>query len=436
MRARTFDTTDTTGLRARRRMNRWRAHRLWAVLVMALTGSVLAAAASSPAQAQQAPVGEDVRQIEAELVYTYSPFDDDRCIVASWVVADDIPDAAAYEFTLVRTFPTAATNVVDFNEFSHQHIWEGTFADFPAPAGSVHMFWQHVNIFDPTCGPGSEDGSQIWHVESATVTTFTMAPVVPGEAAFEAISIPTGDGPQRCDTYVWITVPDVPTATRYDIEYLQSTFDEPVVRTLSLQPDGFQPSPPTNTNGVGAYATPGRLGHYIGTFVESAGGCTALEWRTFAVVPSHFFSPSFQVTTQDCFGRQPTIIATPGVPTVGTDGNDVILGTDGPDDIRGLGGNDRICSFGGADRVLGGGGQDRIDLGRGADVGRGGGGADRILGRAGQDDIRGNSGADDLRGGTGPDTIRGQGGADVIDGGRGTDRCSGGGGVDTLRRCE
>ena len=50
-----------------------------------------------------------------------------------------------------------------------------------------------------------------------------------------------------------------------------------------------------------------------------------------------------------CDGKVPTIVVTPGVATVGTPGDDVILGGIAPDRIDGGAGNDTICGFGGGD---------------------------------------------------------------------------------------
>lgn len=45
-----------------------------------------------------------------------------------------------------------------------------------------------------------------------------------------------------------------------------------------------------------------------------------------------------------CFGRQPTIVGTPGDDVLrGTSGNDVIVGRGGDDTIKGLRGDDRLC---------------------------------------------------------------------------------------------
>jgi Ca2+-binding RTX toxin-like protein len=143
-----------------------------------------------------------------------------------------------------------------------------------------------------------------------------------------------------------------------------------------------------------------------------------------------------------CFGQMPTIYASPGVPTNGTSGRDVILGTAGNDVIRGLGGGDRICGLGGSDTLEGGAGRDRIDGGDGDDLIRSGGGwHHKLLGGAGNDTIVVASGRNTVRGGAGSDYIaaadtaftvlRGGGGNDTIqsgyrddlDAGTGVDHC-------------
>lgn len=145
-----------------------------------------------------------------------------------------------------------------------------------------------------------------------------------------------------------------------------------------------------------------------------------------------------------CFGQPATIVAQPGVTTVGTSGPDVIYGTSGPDVIRGRGGADLICSRGGADDVKGGSGNDMIDLGKGGDTAEGGKGRDTIYGRSGADTIEGNSGRDTiygnkgrdvLRGGKSGDTIVGGSGRDTIRGQSGKDDCRGGSALDDLRSC-
>lgn len=109
-------------------------------------------------------------------------------------------------------------------------------------------------------------------------------------------------------------------------------------------------------------------------------------------------------STAYCFGMPVTMTATPGVPTHGTAGDDVILGTNGDDTIYGNGGKDRICGRGGNDRLYGGPGRDRI------------------AGEAGNDIINSGAGKNHvLKGGDGNDTIRAQGYGDTASGGRGND---------------
>lgn len=115
-----------------------------------------------------------------------------------------------------------------------------------------------------------------------------------------------------------------------------------------------------------------------------------------------------------------TIIAAPGVVTVGTAGDDVIVGTGGDDRIVGQGGKDRIYGLGGNDKIAGGDDDDLLCGGDGNDELTGGPGADELVGEAGNDNLSGDIGADKLSGGTGIDTLAG--GAD-------TDVCTGGGQV-------
>lgn len=140
---------------------------------------------------------------------------------------------------------------------------------------------------------------------------------------------------------------------------------------------------------------------------------------------------SAQDQTQ-CFGQDPTIEAAAGVPTAGTEGDDVIVGTDGPDQIAGGGGNDLICGLSGSDTIAGGPGADRVDGGSGHDELMGGSGSDEILGRSGRDTIRGGQGNDTIAGGNGSDTVNGGRGRDTIDGGGGHDTARGGPGADVI----
>jgi uncharacterized protein YkwD len=137
----------------------------------------------------------------------------------------------------------------------------------------------------------------------------------------------------------------------------------------------------------------------------------------FAVVASLFALAGPAAAQASCLGRSVTISAVPGVATVGTPGDDVIMGTSGNDVIRGLGGNDRICGGAGADHIIGGGGRDRIS------------------GGAGDDTIHGGAGRDVLRGGAGDDTIIGRAGQDVMNGNAGGDVCRTERRTDRIRRC-
>lgn len=111
-------------------------------------------------------------------------------------------------------------------------------------------------------------------------------------------------------------------------------------------------------------------------------------------------------------------VAAPGLITVGTPGDDVILGTAGVDRIAGMGGNDT---------VIGGGGDDQLQGGEGDDVLCGGGGNDKLTGGNGNDHLQGDADNDDLTGGAGDDVLLGGGGNDRLTGDAGTDRCLSGG---------
>lgn len=134
-----------------------------------------------------------------------------------------------------------------------------------------------------------------------------------------------------------------------------------------------------------------------------------------------------------CRGKVATIVAVPGVPTVGTDQGDVIIGTDGADQIDGRGGGDLICGWAGNDRIGGGAGNDTIVGQFGEDDLEGGGGRDRLGGGAGNDEADGGKGRDGLIGGPGNDELRGGGGPDRIFGKAGNDTMFGNGGPDRLR---
>jgi hypothetical protein len=99
-----------------------------------------------------------------------------------------------------------------------------------------------------------------------------------------------------------------------------------------------------------------------------------------------------------CNGRTATMIAIPGVDTVGTPGADVIVGTPLDDTIDGRGGRDRICGRGENDRLFGARGRDRLF---------GGGDDDRLFGQSGRDALFGGPEFDRGNGGSGVDTGKG-----------------------------
>lgn len=107
------------------------------------------------------------------------------------------------------------------------------------------------------------------------------------------------------------------------------------------------------------------------------------------------------------------ILATPGVFTIGTPGDDVIYGTAGDDRIAGLGGNDTIFAMGGNDQVSGGDGNDTLCGGDGHDELSGEGGDDRLSGDAGHDALAGGGGDDRLFGGPDLDRLAGDDGFDL-----------------------
>lgn len=143
-----------------------------------------------------------------------------------------------------------------------------------------------------------------------------------------------------------------------------------------------------------------------------------------------------------CNGKTVTITTEPGVPTNGTDGDDVIIGSPADDVINGRLGNDTICGLGGkdeirgaagADWINGGGGGDKIWGGDGHDILQGGDGWDRMFGGSGKDNMDGGGGNDFMRGNGWADTMLGSAGNDDVHGGLANDILFGGPGDDYLR---
>jgi hypothetical protein len=140
--------------------------------------------------------------------------------------------------------------------------------------------------------------------------------------------------------------------------------------------DNFDPEPVvTCTPAVGS-ALPLGPARVTCTATDAAGNSSEPASFTFTVVPG-------------CNGVEATILARPGVPTIGTDGRDVITGTDGPDEIHGGGGDDLICGAGGDDRIYGEDGDDTLYGDESNDTLDGGAGQDYIEGRAGDDVLLG-----------------------------------------------
>lgn len=138
---------------------------------------------------------------------------------------------------------------------------------------------------------------------------------------------------------------------------------------------------------VGAFmASPGHRANVLDSRFDrvGVGVATGDDGRLYT---THRFAdaPTF---TPTCNGERATIVALPGIVTIGTRGDDVIVGTPGDDVIRGRGGNDVICGYGGNDRI------------------KGGAGRDRLYGGSGDDDLVGNRGKDRLFGGSGGDLCK------------------------------
>lgn len=125
----------------------------------------------------------------------------------------------------------------------------------------------------------------------------------------------------------------------------------------------------------------------------------------------------------DCFGNpffppvpgmpnvSNVIYAQPGVNTIGTDGDDLIIGSSGPDRIFALLGNDIVCGGDGNDLIYSG---TTAPDGEYTD-------RDKVDGENGSDEIHGGPDQDVLRGGALDDTIWGDEESDTIHGGPGND---------------
>jgi len=102
------------------------------------------------------------------------------------------------------------------------------------------------------------------------------------------------------------------------------------------------------------------------------------------------------------------------VPTLGTEGNDILNGTFGDDALYGRGGNDTIIGSEGVNTLLGEDGNDLIYGGSQTDYINGGNGNDKIYTPGGNNTIYGGAGNDLIYSGSGDDLILGGAGNDRI----------------------
>ena len=409
--------------------------RVGALAVVAVIAAMLI---SSPTPAG---AGEGQATADYRVERILHPLSGGGCYAVTWLIIDVVDNAVEYLVDGRRVSPNEGPVPSSFSPFtsSNRSTVRGTEWDRADTETEMNV------LLDDRSSAQSCATATGWHefvVDSVEAITFVPDPPTPTTAAFEfqTVESDNGLGSIGCTAYMWISVPEVPGAASYTVSYLAS--GTPV--SVNLEPEDFNQDPPSSSHStVTAYDTPGRLGHFVGSSGGASGGCDRRMWDM-NVNGANFTDPTFTVQLTPCLGQTPTIVAQPGVETVGTAGPDVILGTDGPDVIRGMGGADLICSMGGNDRVHGNGGADRIVLGGGNDRAVGGPGRDTIVGGRGADRINGNGGADTIRGGGGGDTINGGGGRDnlfgnngrdTLNGGPGADRCSGGRGADTLISC-
>ena len=133
-------------------------------------------------------------------------------------------------------------------------------------------------------------------------------------------------------------------------------------------------------------------------------------------------APAVSAEGATCGGAEATIIVeSPGLLTIGTDGDDVIVGSLGDDAIDAGAGNDIICGHAGDDVLIGGAGDDRIEGGNDDDNIQGGEGADTLFGGNGDDILRGAAGDDIVLGEAGDDLLEGNAGSDTLWPGPGND---------------
>lgn len=120
------------------------------------------------------------------------------------------------------------------------------------------------------------------------------------------------------------------------------------------------------------------------------------------------------------------------VPTLGSEGDDVVVLTDAGTSYSAGGGSDLVMADGGNDSVHGNIGDDTLHGGAGDDVVHGGQGADLMYGDDGADVLLGDRADDYVHGGRGDDVIDGGEGGDILVGGQGNDVLRGSEGDDLL----
>ncbi|HEX5984156.1 MAG TPA: hypothetical protein VFY69_08120 [Solirubrobacterales bacterium] len=135
-----------------------------------------------------------------------------------------------------------------------------------------------------------------------------------------------------------------------------------VVRLLaSGRPDNSWGSGPGSNALV-----PGGVTDVMALAFQSSGRLVVYGERTSGCVrscplPDFVLTRLFAGPPPRCFGREATIVGTPGSDRlVGTHRRDVIVARGGRDTVYGRGGNDLICGGGGRDLLRGGAGRDRI----------------------------------------------------------------------------
>ena len=212
-------------------------------------------------------------------------------------------------------------------------------------------------------------------------------------------------------------------ATTYRFEYGTTT----AYGSLTATQSAGGGNSPQSVSAPAAGLIPGTTYHYrlSATNVEGTTNGADQSFKTAGTAPT----------------VQPPGCPQPGIPRIGTAGNDTIVGTAFSTVIQGRGGNDTLtglaandCLYGedGNDRLIGGGGRDRLEGGSGRDNLSGSSGSDTIIGSSGNDRSSGSSGNDRITGGTGNDRLSGSSGDDNITGSSGSDRLTGSSGTDRI----